>query len=295
MRVLASADRHGSVDRALRLLGLGTGSLEPLAVDEEGRVRPPVLAEALSRSGDPTIVVLQAGELNAAAFDPFEELVPVARAAGAWVHVDGAFGLWARVSPVHAHRVRGVELADSWTTDAHKVLNVPYDSGLAFVRDAGAHRAAMALSTSYLPAGAGRDELDWNPEFSRRARAFPVYAALRELGREGLAALVERLCRHAQALAARLGALPGAELVATRGFNQALVRFLAPGPGATDGDHDRRTDAVISAVNASGEALFGGVTWRGRRAMRISVCNWRTSEADLDRAVAAARRALAST
>jgi glutamate/tyrosine decarboxylase-like PLP-dependent enzyme len=264
-------------------------------VDEAGRVQRPVLAEALSRSGDPAIVVLQAGELNAAAFDPFEELAPAARAAGAWVHVDGAFGLWARVSPAHAHQVRGVELADSWTTDAHKVLNVPYDSGLAFVRDAAAHRASMALSTSYLPAGAGRDELDWNPEFSRRARAFPIYAALRELGREGLAALVERLCRHAQALAARLGELPGAERVATQGFNQALVRFLAPGPAATDGDHDRRTDAVIAAINASGEALFGGVTWRGRRAMRVSVCNWRTSEADLDRAVAAARRALAST
>jgi aromatic-L-amino-acid decarboxylase len=264
-------------------------------VDEEGRVRSPVLAEALSRSGDATIVVLQAGELNTASFDPFEALAPAARAAGAWVHVDGAFGLWARVSPAHAHRVRGVELADSWTTDAHKVLNVPYDSGLAFVRDAAAHRASLALSTSYLPAGAGRDELDWNPEFSRRARAFPVYAALRELGREGLAGLVERLCRHAQGLAERIGALPGAELLATHGFNQALVRFLVPGAAAADGDHDRRTDSVIAAVNASGEAFFGGVTWRGRRAMRISVCNWRTSEADLDRAVAAIQRALAST
>lgn len=292
LRVLASADRHGSVDRALRLLGMGTGCLEPLGVDEAGRVRLPGLAEALARSGDPTIVVLQAGELNAAAFDPFETLVPAARASGAWVHVDGAFGLWARTSPAHAHRVRGVELADSWTTDAHKVLNVPYDSGLAFVRDAAAHRASLALSTSYLPAGAGRDELDWNPEFSRRARAFPVYAALRELGREGLAALVERLCRHAQALASRLGALPGAEVVASSGFNQALVRFLAPGRAVTDGDHDRRTDAVIAAINASGEAFFGGVTWRGRRAMRVSVCNWRTSEADLDRAVAAVQRAL---
>src|SRR5512142_1000929 len=229
-RVLASADRHGSVDRALRLLGLGTGCLELLAVDEEGRVQRPVLAEALSRSGDPAIVVLQAGELNAAAFDPFEELAPAARAVGAWVHVDGAFGLWARVSAAHAQKVRGVELADSWTTDAHKVLNVPYDSGLAFVRDAAAHRASLALSTSYLPAGAGRDELDWNPEFSRRARAFPVYAALRQLGREGLAALVERLCRQAGALSSRLGALPGAEPVAAHGFNQALVRFLAPGP-----------------------------------------------------------------
>ena len=292
VRVLASADRHGSVDRALRLLGFGTGVIEPLAVDAAGQVRRSVLEEALARSGEPAIVVLQAGELNVAAFDPFEELAPVARAAGAWAHVDAAFGLWARACPAHAHRVKGIELCDSWTTDGHKVLNVPYDSGFAFVRDAASHRAAMTLSTSYLPAsGQARDELDWNPEFSRRARAFPVYAALRELGREGLGELVARLCRHAQALVARIGGLPGAEVVATRGFNQGLVRFRAPGPKATDGDHDRRTDEVIAAINASGEALFGGVTWRGRRAMRISVSNWRTSEADVDRAVAAARRA----
>jgi len=161
------------------------------------------------------------------------------------------------------------------------------------LRDAGAHRAAMTLATSYLPPGGeARDPLDWNPEFSRRARGFPAYAALRELGREGLAALVERTCRHAAALATRIGALPGAELVAAPGFNQGLVRFLAPGPDATPAQHDRRTEEVIARIDASGEAFFGGVTWRGRRAMRISVCNWRTSEADVDRAVAAARAAL---
>ncbi len=295
VRVLASADRHGSVDRALRLLGFGTDGIEALPVDAAGQVSRQTLEAALSRSGDPAIVVLQAGELNVAAFDPFEELAPVARAAGAWTHVDGAFGLWARVSPAHAQRAKGIELCDSWTTDGHKYLNVPYDSGFAFVRDAAAHRAAMTLSTSYLPPGVqARDELDWNPEFSRRARAFPVYAAMRELGREGLAELVARTCRHAHALATRIGGLPGAELVATHGFNQGLVRFRAPGPHASESDHDRRTDAVIAAINASGEAFFGGVTWRGRRAMRISVCNWRTSEADVDRAVAAARVATAS-
>jgi glutamate/tyrosine decarboxylase-like PLP-dependent enzyme len=295
LRVLASADRHVTVDRALRLLGLGTEIVEPLAVDAAGQVRGPVLEEALGRSDVPAIVVLQAGELNVAAFDPFEELAPVARAAGAWTHVDAAFGLWARVSPTHAHRVRGIEGCDSWTTDGHKVLNVPYDSGLAFVRDAASHRAAMTIATSYLPAGGqARDAIDWNPEFSRRARAFPVYAALRELGREGLAAQVEGMCRHAQALVQRIGALPSAEVVATCGFNQGLVRFRAQGPGATELDHDRRTDAVIAAINASGEALFGGVTWRGRRAMRVSVCNWRTTEVDVDRAVAAAQQALAA-
>jgi aromatic-L-amino-acid decarboxylase len=262
-------------------------------VDGEGRVTPQTLQAALAASSNPAIVVLQAGELNRAAFDPFEALAPLARAAGAWTHVDGAFGLWAKASPRHCNRVRGLELCDSWTTDAHKYLNVPYDSGLAFVRDAEAHRAAMTLSTSYLPAGAARDQIDWNPEFSRRARGFAVYAALRELGREGLADLVERTCRHAQAIVTGIGALPGAVLVANRGLNQGLVRFESQAPGASEADHDRYTDAVIAAIDATGEAFFGGVTWRGRRCMRVSVCNWRTSEADVARAVAAARSVLA--
>jgi glutamate/tyrosine decarboxylase-like PLP-dependent enzyme len=187
-----------------------------------------------------------------------------------------------------------MEQCDSWTTDGHKYLNVPYDSGFAFVRDAAAHRAAMSLSTSYLPASGGaRDQIDWNPEFSRRARGFPVYAALRQLGREGLSALVARTCHQARTLAKEIGALAGAELIAVSELNQALVRFLSKVPGATDADHDRRTDEVIAAINASGEALFGGVTWHGKRAMRISVCNWRTTETDIARTVAAVRKALA--
>jgi aromatic-L-amino-acid decarboxylase len=293
IRILASADRHGSVDRAVRLLGMGLDAIEPLAVDASGRVTPEALSVALGMSSDPAIVILQAGELNAAAFDPFDQLAPIAHAAGAWVHVDGAFGLWARLSPNHRDLVKGIELCDSWTTDGHKYLNVPYDSGFAFVRDAAAHRAAMTLSTSYLPPGDGaRDAIDWNPEFSRRARAFPVYAAIRELGREGLADLIARTCRHAATLASRIGALAGAELVAAPIFNQGLVRFLSPLPGATAADHDRCTDEVIAFVNRSGEAMFGGVTWRGKRAMRISVCNWRTNDADIDRAVAAIAKAL---
>lgn len=280
IRVLANVDRHGSVDRAVRFVGIGSDAIRPLAVDGDGRVQPEVLRAALAASPDPAIVVLQAGELNLAAFDPFEALAPIARAAGAWTHVDGAFGLWAKASPKHRNLARGLELCDSWTTDSHKYLNVPYDSGLAFVRDAEAHRAAMTLSTSYLPAGgAARDALDWNPEFSRRARGFAVYAALRELGREGVADLVERTSRHAQALTVGIGAMPGAELIAASGLNQGLVRF---------GD-DRRTEAVIAAINASGEAFFGGVTWRGRRAMRISACNWRTTDADVARTLAAVR------
>ncbi len=295
IRVLTNPDRHGSVDRALRMLGIGVDALEMLPLDDDRRVTPQGLAAALDgQEARPTLVVLQAGELNLAAFDPFADLVPIARAARAWTHVDGAFGLWAKVSPAHRALADGIELADSWTTDGHKYLNVPYDSGLAFVRDADAHRAAMTLATSYLPAGGGmaRDPLDWNPELSRRARGFAVYAAIRELGREGLADLVARTCRHARALAEGIGALAGAELVAVSSLNQGLVRFLSPAAGATPEDHDRRTDAVIAAVNASGEALFGGVTWRGRRAMRISVSNWRTTEADVARVIAAVAAAL---
>ena len=289
VRILANAERHASVDRAVRFLGLGSDSIIDVAVDGDARMRPEALAAALAERSGPTIVVLQAGELNRAAFDPFDILAPMARAAGAWTHVDGAFGLWAKVSPGRRDLVRGLELCDSWTTDCHKYLNVPYDSGLAFVRDAEAHRAALTLSTSYLPAGgAARDQIDWNPEFSRRARGFAVYAALRELGREGLADLVERTCRHAQALVEGIAALPGAERVSGSGLNQGLVRFRDP----AGVDDDTRTDAVIAAINATGEAFFGGVTWAGRRCMRISVCNWRTDEADVARAIAAVEAVL---
>jgi aromatic-L-amino-acid decarboxylase len=295
IRILANAERHGSVDRAVRFLGIGSDAIQPLALDEAGRVTPQALGAALDASSDPAIVVLQAGELNTAAFDPFETLAPMARAAGAWTHVDGAFGLWARASGRCRGLAEGIELCDSWTTDAHKYLNVPYDSGIAFVRDPAAHRAAMTLSTSYLPAGgAARDQLDWNPEFSRRARGFTIYAALRELGREGVADLVERTCAHARAIVEGIAALPGVELVAAANLNQGLVRFLSPEPGASEVDHDRRTDEMIAAINASGEAFFGGVTWRGGRCMRISVCNWRTNEADVARTVAAVRAALAA-
>ncbi len=294
IRILASADRHGSVDRAVRLLGFGAEAIVSLDVDDAGRVRPDALAAELAQADAPTILVLQAGELNLAAFDPFETLAPMARAAGAWTHVDGAFGLWAKTCPELKHLVRGVELCDSWSTDAHKYLNVPYDSGVAFIRDAAAHQAAMTLSTSYLPGGtAGRDEIDWNPEFSRRARGFATYAALRELGREGLADLIARTCRLARVLGEGIGRLPGAEQIAVSDLNQALVCFHSFRPGATQSDHDQRTDQVIAGINASGEALFGGVTWRGRRAMRISVCNWRTNDDDVARTIAAVESVLA--
>jgi glutamate/tyrosine decarboxylase-like PLP-dependent enzyme len=190
--------------------------------------------------------------------------------------------------------VAGLAAADSWVTDGHKWLNVPYDCGYAFVADRAAHFAAVSHRESYLVQVEGvRDQLDWNPDFSRRARGVATYAAIRQLGRRGVADLVERCCRHALALVDGLGALPGVEVAWRPQINQGLVRFLDPRPGALGADHDRRTDAVIAAIDATGEAFFGGTTWRGRRCMRVSVCSWRTSEEDVRRAVAAARLVLA--
>jgi glutamate/tyrosine decarboxylase-like PLP-dependent enzyme len=209
------------------------------------------------------------------------------------VHIDGAFGLWAAASPKYRHLVHGIATADSWATDGHKWLNVPYDCGYAFVLDSESHRASLAHRAPYLTHDSGaRDEMDWNPEWSRRARGFPTYAALRQLGRNGVAELVDRCCRHAHSLTTQIGRLPGAELVWEPVINQGLVRFLDSSAGATEQDHDRRTDEVIASILATGEAFFGGTTWRGRRAMRVSVCSWRTSEEDVDRVVNAVAKVL---
>lgn len=294
LRVLTSVERHGTIDRALRLLGVGTAALVALPTDEQGRLRPETLAVALDAHGDgPTIVILQAGDLNIGAYDPFAELIPLAHGRGAWVHVDGAFGLWAAASPAHRGLLDGVALADSWATDGHKWLNVPYDCGYAFVADPVPHRAAMSQRASYLThADDARDELDWTPEFSRRGRGVATYAALRQLGRGGVAELVARSSRHAATIVRGIGALDGAELVWASQVNQGLVRFPDPRPGATSDDHDRHTDATIAAIVASGEAFFGGTTWRGRRCMRVSVSNWQTSGADVARTIEAARCAI---
>jgi glutamate/tyrosine decarboxylase-like PLP-dependent enzyme len=220
-------------------------------------------------------------------------LIPIAHKFGAWVHADGAFGLWVGASPKYKHLVRGVEAADSWATDGHKWLNVPYDCGYAFIKDTEAHRGSMSHRASYLIHDANaRDQMDWNPEWSRRARGFPTYAALRELGRTGIADLVDCCCRHAHSIVMGIGELPGAEVLWEPTSNQGLVRFLAAKPGAAEQDHDKRTDEVIAGINATGEAYFGGTTWRGRRAMRVSVCNWQTSDADVARAIRAAKTAL---
>jgi glutamate/tyrosine decarboxylase-like PLP-dependent enzyme len=272
IRVLANEERHVTVDRALRLLGLGTGTIEPVATDEHAAIRPEALAEALAAGNGPTIVVAQVGNVNGGGIDPMEEVCAAAHAAGAWVHVDGAFGLWAAASPARRHLVRGVELADSWATDAHKWLNVPFDCGVAFVRDREAHRAAISLVAAYLVhAESGpRDPMDWTPEFSRRARGLAVYATLRALGRDGVAELVDRLCDCAARFAAGLGDA-GFEVLEQE-LNQVVVAC-------------EEADTVVAAVQADGTCYPSASTWRGRRCIRISVCNWQTTAGDVDRSV----------
>jgi glutamate/tyrosine decarboxylase-like PLP-dependent enzyme len=294
IRILSSSERHGSIDRVVRLLGLGASQVSYLTPDSQGRVLYGALKQALDANPSaPTIVLLQAGEFNIGSYDPFDTIIPLCKERGAWVHVDGAFGLWAGASARYKHLVEGVALADSWATDGHKWLNVPFDSGYAFVADAEAHRAAMSHRAAYLTHDAeARDQIDWNPEWSRRARGFPTYAALRQLGRRGIADLVERCCAHAHSLVTEIGRLPGTHVLWEPVINQGLVRFLSNDPQATEDDHDRRTDEVIAAIDAAGEAFFGGTTWRGRRAMRVNVCNWRTTEADVRRAVRSIEKVL---
>ncbi|HEY6113873.1 MAG TPA: pyridoxal-dependent decarboxylase [Gaiellaceae bacterium] len=285
--VVAGDRRHVTIDRALRLVGIGSGSTRRVAVDSQGRMRIEALQATLRDVEVPAIVCAQAGEVNTGAFDSFEEVLPLCREVGAWVHVDGAFGLWAGASPTLRGLTAGVEGADSWATDAHKWLNVPYDSGLAFVAHPEAHRAAMSLMAEYIVAGANaaRDQMDWTPEFSRRARGFAVYAALRSLGRSGVAALVEGSCARARQFAEAIARLPGCTVVNDVVLNQVLFRFA----------DDETTNAVLAHVQRSGEAWMSGTVWNGRSAIRLSVSNWRTSEKDIDRTVAAFESALVTT
>jgi glutamate/tyrosine decarboxylase-like PLP-dependent enzyme len=285
VRVLAGQGRHGTIDRALRFLG--AGAVEAVDADDQGRLRPAALAAALDRGSGPAIVCAQLGNVNSGALDPVGEICQVAHARGAWVHVDGAFGMWAAASPRLRPLVAGVERADSWATDAHKWLNVPYDSGLVFCAHPEAHRAAMGTRAGYLVHGRGdqRDSLDYNPDHSRRARGFAVYAAIRALGRQGVADLVERCCGLAGRFAERLGAADGVEVLNRVVLNQVLVRFLA-----ADGDHDARTRRVVERTQQDGTCWMSGTTWQGKAAMRISVSNWSTEEADVDRSVAAILR-----
>jgi glutamate/tyrosine decarboxylase-like PLP-dependent enzyme len=281
VRVLVGAERHDTVDLALRYLGLGPP--EPIGVDEQGRLRADALRCALGEgSNEPTIVVLQAGNVHSGGFDPFTEAITAAHDHGAWVHVDGAFGLWAAASPAYRHLVMGCEEADSWATDAHKTLNVPYDSGLVIVRDAAALRAAMGMHGAYLIHDELGEPFDKVPELSRRGRAFPVWAVLRSLGRSGVAELVERLCRHASAFAAGLDGIAGATVLNDVDFTQVCATFGA----------DQRTEEVVRRLLADGTAWMSGSTWRDQSVLRISVSNWSTTEDDVARSLDAVRKAV---
>jgi glutamate/tyrosine decarboxylase-like PLP-dependent enzyme len=286
VRVVAGVERHATVDRSLRLLGLGTRAVEEVAADRNGAIDVADLGRVLgSGPPRPTIVVLQAGNVNTGACDDVRAAVEVARRHDAWVHVDGAFGLWAGAAPSTRHLVDGVGLADSWACDGHKWLNVPYDSGFVFCADPEAHVGAVSYTASYLVgSGTGEHVLsDLALQSSRRARGFTAWAALRELGRDGVADLVERCCRLARRFAAGLAA-GGADVVNDVVLNQVLAGF---------GDDDR-TDRVVEAVQREGTCWLGGTTWRGRRLIRVSVSNWSTTEDDVDRSVAAVLRAAAA-
>jgi glutamate/tyrosine decarboxylase-like PLP-dependent enzyme len=285
IQVVASEERHATIDRALRLLGLGRRCIVEVPASENGAIDIATLARTLERlPAGPAIVCLQAGNVNTGASDDLRAGCTLARARGAWTHVDGAFGLWAAANPATRAQVAGIELASSWSVDGHKWLNVPYCSGYVFSAHTDAHQRSMQLRASYLQgnvdAAPVRNPSDFVPESSRRATGFATWAALRELGRTGVAALVERCCALARRFATQLAALDGVSIGNDVVLNQVLVHFGS----------DARTDEVIAALERDGTCWMGGTTWRGRRYMRIAVSNWSTSEADVDRSVAAMAR-----
>ncbi|MEV0405091.1 pyridoxal-dependent decarboxylase [Actinoallomurus sp. NPDC050550] len=284
IRVLVGERRHASIDRTFRWLGIGRASLTVVPADGSARMDATRLRAALSGGDGPTIVCAQAGEINTGAFDDLDAIADVAAEAGAWLHVDGAFGLWAAASPRFRHLVHGAERADSWAFDAHKWLNVPYDSGMAYCAHPDAHRAAMSVTADYLVQGGPgqpREPMDWTPAFSRRARGFAVYAALRSLGRQGVADMVERACDHARSFAEGLATIPGCQVLNDVAINQVLFRF----------EDDEITDRVLRRVVDGGEVWMSGTTFDGHRAIRMSVSNWQTTDHDIARALDAFREA----
>ena len=270
--VVVSEEAHSTLFKALGLLGLGRNRVVIVPADSQGRMR----FDRLPRLSDQTIVCILAGNVNTGSFDPAKEICQAAQAAGAWVHVDGAFGLWAAASPGRKHLADGFEDADSWATDAHKWLNVTYDSGIALVRNPEHLRAAMSLSAAYLPRGDQREPIEYTPEASRRARGIPVWATLRSLGKGGLADLVERTCRHAERFAAGLHEA-GFHILNDVVINQVLVSFGDP----------ETTQKIISAIQKDGTCWCGGTVWQGQTAMRISVSSWATTDEDVEKSLAA--------
>lgn len=275
LSVMIGADAHTTVYSALRYLGLGSERVITIATDDVGRMQPAALAGAFKSVEGPAIVIAQAGQINTGACDPFTEICSIAHEHGAWVHVDGAFGLWAQASPRFRHLTQGVELADSWATDGHKWLQLPYDSGFAIVKDRVAQERAMTVKASYLPSAPGgdRNPSDFVPELSRRGRGFAAWAMIKALGRSGIAEMVERHCDFAAALGARCAQLPGARVVAPVELNQLMLRF---------GDSDEATLATIEEVQRRGRIFVGPAKWRGDWVMRISVCSHATGPEHLE-------------
>lgn len=277
--VVVGAEAHPTLFKALGVVGLGRNRVVKVPVDGQGRMR----ADQLPPIAGPTIVCVQSGNVNTGAFDPADEICDRVEGTGAWVHVDGAFGLWARTAPTRAAYARGIERADSWATDGHKWLNVPYDSGIAFVRDCDALRASMAVTAEYLPSlTEHRNPSDFTPELSRRARGVDIWAALRSLGRRGVSEMVERSCRHARRFAEAL-AEAGFEILNDVVLNQVLVSF---------GDAET-TQRVVAGIQEDGTCWCGGTVWQGRTAMRISVIGWNTTDEDVERSIAAMLRVAA--
>ncbi|WP_029117649.1 aminotransferase class V-fold PLP-dependent enzyme [Mycobacterium sp. URHB0044] len=285
LRVLCGEQAHATIHTALRLLGLGSETAVRIPADDQGRMDPVELRKALAAGDGPAIVCVQAGNVATGAFDAFEPIADACAAHGAWLHVDGAFGLWAAAAPATRHLTRGVERADSWAVDAHKWLNVPYDGAMAIVAEPEHHVAAMSLAGPYLVADPGqRDSTNYVPESSRRARAVPVYAAIRSLGRDGVAELIERNCAQARRMAQRLVAIPGAEILNDVVLNQILVRL----PGGDDANR-----AAVAAIQRDGTCWLGGTNWRGEHVLRVSISNWATTDEDIDRSAAAISAAVA--
>jgi len=277
--VLIGDDAHTSVFSTLQFLGLGHDRVVRVATDSQGTILPDAFTTAIAGVSGPAIVILQAGQVNTGAFDRFASLIPLAKAKGCWVHVDGAFGLWARASPATRQLAHGVDLADSWATDGHKWLQTPYDSGYAIVRNAQAHEKAMTIAASYLPAASAgeRDPSHFVPELSRRARGFATWAVIKSLGRAGIAAMVERHCRIARQMAAALAQEPGVAIANDVVLNQVIVRF---GADQSEARGDQLTRDTIARIQQDGVCFTGGATWRGRHVIRLSVINAATTEAD---------------
>jgi glutamate/tyrosine decarboxylase-like PLP-dependent enzyme len=279
VRILCGQQAHATIYTSLRLLGLGAETAIRIPADSQGRMDPDALAKALAADDGPTIVCAQAGNVATGAFDAFGPIADACAQHGAWLHIDGAFGLWAAAAPATRHLTAGIERADSWAVDAHKWLNVPYDGAMAIVADLDAHLAAMSLAGPYLVADPGqRDNTNYVPESSRRARAVPVYAAIRSLGRTGIAAMVERNCAQARRMAEQLTEIPGAEVLNDVVLNQVLVRL----PGGDDANR-----AAVAAIQLEGTCWLGGTTWNGEYIVRVSISNWATTDEDVDRSAAA--------